>query len=274
MAKLAIVQLTKSLLVKAGEKVAAKRKVWAEEGAKSVEETKRREAEFKEDFNVLKTKIDEGTQKAKVEAKKGLEVASKAKEDIKAKIEETTHKGEANVRTEEVKSTVKSTDKKVSTESKPTTQKKKEPKVSTPVKAKTTQKKETNPKEKTTAKKVTTTNSKDAGSKKEAKIALYAENIKKHYGSVDEDFLVIVVNNLGPTIYRKDAELVSCSDPKELLTVRKNFLQKKLGLESSVEDLDAAIKVVCEELKSTRTKYRATFYYALAKNLKQESKLS
>ena len=112
------------------------------------------------------------------------------------------------------------------------------------------------------------------GSKRDEKIALYIKDIKKHYGEVDEAFVAIVVKNLGPSIYRKDAELVSCSDPKELDTVRRNFLIKKLGIEASQGVLDAAIQDVCTELKGVRTKYRATFYYALAKKFKKESVLS
>ena len=112
------------------------------------------------------------------------------------------------------------------------------------------------------------------GSKRDEKIALYIKDIKKHYGEVDEAFVAIVVKNLGPSIYRKDAELVSCSDPKELDTVRRNFLMKKLGIDASKGVLDAAIQDVCIELKGVRTKYRATFYYALAKKFKKESALS
>ncbi len=116
---------------------------------------------------------------------------------------------------------------------------------------------------------------KETGSKKEAKIKLYTADIKKHLGSVDDDFLAIVVKNLGPSIYRKDAELVSCSDSKELDTVRKNFLIKKLGFDKSEKEmLDGEIQKVCEILKGTRIKYRATFYYILAKNLARESALN
>lgn len=120
---------------------------------------------------------------------------------------------------------------------------------------------------KKSVKKATTT-------KKAEKIALYTKDIQKHYGEVDSDFLAIIVKNLGPSIYKKDAELVSCSDPKELNTVRKNFLIKKLGIDAGQKVLDAAIEDVCEELKSTRKKYRATFYYRLAKKFKKESVLS
>ncbi|MCH9812645.1 MAG: DUF2853 family protein [Epsilonproteobacteria bacterium] len=113
------------------------------------------------------------------------------------------------------------------------------------------------------------------GAKRAAKIKLYTEDVKKHYGSVDAEFLEIVVKNLGPSIYKKDAESVSCTDPKELDTVRKNFLIKKLGFtKEEKEMLNGEIAKVCETMKGTRIKYRATFYYILAKNLKKESMLS
>jgi len=145
---------------------------------------------------------------------------------------------------------------------------KKEPKAKKP----STKKTEATKAKKTTvkAKKVATTQ----GSKKDEKIALYTKDIKKHYGEVDEDFVAIIVKNLGQSIYRKNAELVSCSNPKELDTVRRNFLVKKLGMSESKEVLDAAILDICTELKGVRRKYRATFYYALAKKLKKESALS
>jgi hypothetical protein len=142
---------------------------------------------------------------------------------------------------------------------------------STITKAKT---KATTTKKTTTAKKPAA-KKESAGSKREAKIKLYTEDVKKHYGSVDRNFLDTVVKNLGPSIYRKDAELVSCTDPKELDTVRKNFCIKKLGFDKSESEmLDIEIKKVCESMKSSKIKYRATFYYILAKNLKKESALN
>jgi len=123
--------------------------------------------------------------------------------------------------------------------------------------------------------KKSTAKKKEPGTKRMAKIALYTKDVKKHYGSVDEAFLDIVVKNLGPSIYRRDAESVSCTDPKELETVRKNFLIKKLGFDKNENNmLDSEIKKVCETMKSSKIKYRATFYYILAKNLKKESALS
>lgn len=159
--------------------------------------------------------------------------------------------------------------KKATTTSKKTTPKQTDPKKKATVTKKEVTKKETS--KKPLAKK---TPSAPRGAKKAAKIALYIKDIKKHYGEVDEAFVAIIVKNLGPSIYKKDAELVSCSDPKELNTVRKNFLIKKLGIEASQGVLDAAIADVCDELKATRTKYRATFYYALAKKFKKESVLN
>ena len=114
-----------------------------------------------------------------------------------------------------------------------------------------------------------------APSKKEQKLKLYHADIKKYLGSVDDAFLEVIVKNLGPSIYRKDAESVACTDPKELETVKNNFLVKKLKMpKEDKEALDKAVAEVCEKLKGVRTKYRATFYYMLAKNLKKESMLS
>jgi hypothetical protein len=82
---------------------------------------------------------------------------------------------------------------------------------------------------------------------------------------VDGNLLTNVAKSLGPSIYLKDASLVSCSDQAELDRVKANFLIKKLGMKDGPQ-LDAAIKAVCEEYDS-RQKYRAVFYYLLAQKL-------
>lgn len=111
-------------------------------------------------------------------------------------------------------------------------------------------------------------------SKREQKLKLYHDDILKHLGEVDDNFLQIVVKNLGPSIYRKDAETVSCSDPKELETVKNNFLVRKLKMKKEdKEALDATVQEVCEKLKGVKNRYRATFYYMLAKNLGKEDEL-
>jgi len=108
-------------------------------------------------------------------------------------------------------------------------------------------------------------------SKLEEKIALYTESAKKLGLDLEEEFIAKVTKALGPSIYNKDAESVSCTDSSELETVKKNFLLKKLGLEDTPV-LDEAIKKVCETLgSSNRNKYRALFYALLAKEFNKES---
>jgi hypothetical protein len=77
-------------------------------------------------------------------------------------------------------------------------------------------------------------------------------HIKKHYGKVDEAFVAIFVKNLETSIYKKDAECISSSHPKELTTVRKNFLINHLGIDASQGVLDAAISDVCKELRAAK----------------------
>lgn len=83
--------------------------------------------------------------------------------------------------------------------------------------------------------------------------------------------LVAVTKGLGPSIYKADAETVSGTDPKELATVKNNFLIKKLGLPDSSE-LDEKINEVQEAIgKSERKKYRAVVYYMLVEKFNNAS---
>jgi len=108
-------------------------------------------------------------------------------------------------------------------------------------------------------------------SKLDEKVAHYTEAAKALDLDLDEAFIAKVAGALGPSIYNKDAETVSCSDSSELETVKKNFLMKKLGLDDSPE-LDDAIKKVCKTMgSSNRNKYRALFYALLAKEMGKES---
>jgi len=108
-------------------------------------------------------------------------------------------------------------------------------------------------------------------SKKVEKIALYSASAKELKLDLSDDLIIKVTTGLGPSIYKKDAETVSCSDSSELDTVKKNFLQKKLGLTVSDTELDAAIKKVCEAMgSSNKHKYRALFYALLAKEFGKE----
>ncbi|WP_442267109.1 DUF2853 family protein [Tenacibaculum sp. ZS6-P6] len=108
-------------------------------------------------------------------------------------------------------------------------------------------------------------------SKFDEKVELYKNFMNDKNLSFDADLLTAVTKGLGPSIYKRDAETVSGSDPKELETVKKNFLIKKLGLTDGSE-LDDAIAEVVEQIgKSERNKYRAVVYYLLAKKFGKES---
>ncbi len=100
-------------------------------------------------------------------------------------------------------------------------------------------------------------------SKLDEKLELYTQEAEKLGLEIDSKLFEQVVRGLGPSIYKEDAELVSCSQESELLTVKQNFLIKKLGLEDG-EELDAAITKVCEQMGTdNKTKYRSIFYYLL-----------
>ena len=245
-------------------------------------ERRKREREAKK----VQKELEQAAKKAKKSApKRKTSNAKKTTVDKKSSTTKPTVSKKASTTTNTTKkttatkktTTTKNTESKKTTATKKTASKKKE---TTSKTEKTTKSKTTPNATKKISKKVekTKTSAKKTpvakGTKRDAKIALYIKDIKKHYGEVDEAFVAIVVKNLGPSIYRKDAELVSCSDPKELDTVRRNFLIKKLGIDASKAVLDAAIQDVCTELKGAHTKYRATFYYALAKKFKKESVLN
>jgi len=109
-------------------------------------------------------------------------------------------------------------------------------------------------------------------SKLNEKVEHYIAASKKLGLGLSDDLISKVTAGLGPSIYKQDAETVSCSDSSELDTVKKNFLEKKLGLSASEAELDAAIKKVCEAMgSSNRHKYRALFYALLTKEFGKES---
>ena len=107
-------------------------------------------------------------------------------------------------------------------------------------------------------------------SKFDEKVAQYSKFMDDKGLKYNLDLLKAVTKGLGPSIYKRDAETVSGSDAKELATVKKNFLMKKLGLEDEPK-LDEAIATVMEAIgKSERSKYRAVVYYMLAEHFKKE----
>ena len=108
-------------------------------------------------------------------------------------------------------------------------------------------------------------------SKLQEKIDLYTAEVEKIGLKIDKNLLATVTKGLGPSIYKVDAEKVSSSDSKELETVKKNFLIKKLGQEDSPK-LDEAIANAIEKIgSSNRNKYRAIFYTILVEELGLQS---
>ncbi len=109
-------------------------------------------------------------------------------------------------------------------------------------------------------------------SKLDEKVVHYIAASKELGLDLSEKLIAKVTEDLVPSIYKQDAETVSCSDSEELETVKKNFLQNKLGIDADDATLDAAIKKVCEAMgTSNRHKYRALFYALLAKEFGKES---
>ncbi len=109
-------------------------------------------------------------------------------------------------------------------------------------------------------------------SKLDEKIELYSSKMAEIDANFDAELLAKVTKGLGPSIYNKDAECVACSCDDELGRVRDNFLKKKLGLTQSDDELNSAIKDVCEKMGSAnRNKYRAIFYYLLVVAFNKQS---
>ena len=109
--------------------------------------------------------------------------------------------------------------------------------------------------------------------KVDQKITFYKEVMDNMAISYEDELFDKITRGLGPSIFKRDAASVSTSDPSELLTVKQNFLIKKLSLEDGAY-LDDAIAVVADKMgRTNRVKYRAIFYYLLVKELGQESKI-
>jgi Protein of unknown function (DUF2853) len=86
----------------------------------------------------------------------------------------------------------------------------------------------------------------------------------KYAGKVNQGALDGMAKTYTLVLSNKDSQFVSCGDESERDTVRKNFLQKKLGLKDGDDKLNAAIEAVCVKMKEDRFKSRLAFYYLLA----------
>jgi len=107
-------------------------------------------------------------------------------------------------------------------------------------------------------------------SKRDALVEKYTEQITEKLGQkVDKKLLVGVTKACGPSIYNRDASTVAFTDPKEVDRVKKNFVQKKMGVKAG-DKLDAGVEAAMAEYKkASRTRYRAVFYYLLAKQFRK-----
>lgn len=85
------------------------------------------------------------------------------------------------------------------------------------------------------------------------------------------ELLEKVARGLGPALYKTDSKLVAARDAKELATIKKNFIAKKLG-ETDEAKQDSAIAHAIEKIgPSNRQKLRSVFCYLIVKKLKKES---
>ena len=103
--------------------------------------------------------------------------------------------------------------------------------------------------------------------KRDELIAKYAVDIKEKFNEEpDMELLGKVARGLGPAIYNVDSSKVSGGDEKELETVKKNYLIKKLGLKDSPKLMEAIKSIMNTYGSSNRNKYRAVVYYMLCKH--------
>ncbi|HEA21668.1 hypothetical protein LCGC14_0915150 [marine sediment metagenome] len=108
--------------------------------------------------------------------------------------------------------------------------------------------------------------------KRDDLVAKYAVDIKEKFDEEpDMDLLSKVAIGLGPAIYNVDSSKVSGGDEKELETVKKNYLIKKLGMKDSPKLMEAIKSVMNTYGSSNKNKYRAVVYYILCKHFDKAS---
>ena len=109
-------------------------------------------------------------------------------------------------------------------------------------------------------------------SKRDDLIAKYADDLKtKCKISPEMDLLTKVTIGCGPAIYSAETETVAGSDARDLESVKKNFLIKKLGLPDGPRLMEAIHAVIETYGTSERNQYRAVVYYMLVKQFGKET---
>jgi len=97
------------------------------------------------------------------------------------------------------------------------------------------------------------------------------KQMKEQKIKVDRPLLEKIGKSLGPSLYKRDAQLVAASQKSELETIKKKFLIKKLGCTDGPALDKALAKAVKKIGPSRRDKLRPVFYYLLVKDLGKES---
>lgn len=100
--------------------------------------------------------------------------------------------------------------------------------------------------------------------KEKSETQLKDSGVKK----IDEALLDDLVGRMRLIINNRDALHVSGTDPAELETVRKNFVEKKLGVDNK-DTAMKAINKVADQMKGIKMKSRVAFYYMVQKELKK-----
>ncbi|MCG9972064.1 DUF2853 family protein [Christiangramia crocea] len=110
-------------------------------------------------------------------------------------------------------------------------------------------------------------------SKLDEKVGKYLDDLKSKVGENDPDVDLLrkITESLGPSIYNADAETVASTSESELDTVKRNFIDKKLGISDQSKANEALNQVLEKYGKSNRNKYRVVIYYLLTKHFKKES---
>lgn len=97
-----------------------------------------------------------------------------------------------------------------------------------------------------------------------ADIQEHKATVMKYVKNVNTAALDGLAKNYALVLSNKDSQYVASGDEGERITVRENFLKKKLGLTNPDAELDAAVVAVGETMKEDRFKSRLAYYYMLA----------
>ena len=104
-------------------------------------------------------------------------------------------------------------------------------------------------------------------SEKLQKLIEKAESQIKEVGAdVDSSLVAEIAGRFKMMLDNKDAMLVSGTDPSELETVRKNFVEKKLGITDKAKGA-ALVSSVAEKMSGIKMKNRVAFYYLIQKEV-------